>query len=300
MIVLEGFMSRVTEQYQQACQYLAGGVSPRRGSTAPSATPCSSTAPRAAGFGTWTAGNTSTSAAATARRCWATATARAPGRRARCWHAARPAPTRTSCTRELARLLCETIPCCERVRFTGSGTEATHALPAPGPGLHRPLETPQVRGQLPRLPRPGDVRHRHARRPPRPRGRADRSTPARPACPPGWTATSSSCRTTAPTCWKPRFAGTAAELAAVICEPIYYNAGCIVPTPEFLDAAAPADARARRAADLRRSAQRLPHGARRRAGISRRHARPVHAGQGGRRRLSAERLRRPRATSWTG
>jgi glutamate-1-semialdehyde 2,1-aminomutase len=25
----------------------------------------------------------------------------------------------------LAQLLCETIPCCERVRFTGSGTEAT-------------------------------------------------------------------------------------------------------------------------------------------------------------------------------
>src|SRR5438067_2045816 len=30
---------------------------------------------------------------------------------------------------ELARLLCETVPCCERVRFTGSGTEATmHCL----------------------------------------------------------------------------------------------------------------------------------------------------------------------------
>src|SRR5262249_58135935 len=30
---------------------------------------------------------------------------------------------------EFARLLCETIPCCERVRFTGSGTEATmHCL----------------------------------------------------------------------------------------------------------------------------------------------------------------------------
>jgi glutamate-1-semialdehyde 2,1-aminomutase len=28
----------------------------------------------------------------------------------------------------------------------------------------------------------------------------------------------------------------AAELAAVICEPIYYNAGCIVPTPEFMQA----------------------------------------------------------------
>src|SRR5260370_3431502 len=30
---------------------------------------------------------------------------------------------------ELARLLCETVPCLERVRFTGSGTEATlHCL----------------------------------------------------------------------------------------------------------------------------------------------------------------------------
>src|SRR6266852_4973731 len=30
---------------------------------------------------------------------------------------------------DLARLLCETIPCCERVRFTGSGSEATmHCL----------------------------------------------------------------------------------------------------------------------------------------------------------------------------
>ena len=24
------------------------------------------------------------------------------------------------------------------------------------------------------------------------------------------------------------------ELAAVICEPIYYNAGCVLPTPEFM------------------------------------------------------------------
>src|SRR3954464_12547929 len=31
---------------------------------------------------------------------------------------------------ELARLLCETVPCLERVRFTGSGTEATlHCIP---------------------------------------------------------------------------------------------------------------------------------------------------------------------------
>ena len=27
-----------------------------------------------------------------------------------------------------------------------------------------------------------------------------------------------------------------AELAAVICEPVYYNAGCVLPTPEFMEA----------------------------------------------------------------
>ena len=33
-------------------------------------------------------------------------------------------------------------------------------------------------------------------------------------------------------------AGTPANWPRVICEPIYYNAGCIMPTPEFLRCAA--------------------------------------------------------------
>jgi glutamate-1-semialdehyde 2,1-aminomutase len=32
------------------------------------------------------------------------------------------------------------------------------------------------------------------------------------------------------------FRNHAPELAAVICEPIYYNAGCVIPTPEFMSA----------------------------------------------------------------
>ena len=51
------------------------------------------------------------------------------------------------------------------------------------------------------------------------------------------TATSSSCPTTGPTCSRRPFARHAHELAAVICEPVYYNAGCILP-----DAGVPGDA----------------------------------------------------------
>ncbi len=88
------------------------------------------------------------------------------------------------------------------------------------------------------------------------------------------------------------FARHGTELAAVICEPIYYNAGCIVPTPEFLNALRRLT-QTWRAADLRRGAERVPHGTGRSAGIPRHHSRLVYAGQGGRRRLSAERVRRP-------
>ena len=210
------------------------------------------------------------------------------------WTAAPPAPTRTSCTPSWPSCCARRSRACERVRFTGSGTEATmHCLRLARAFTGRPkilkfegnfhgyhdqvmfaIGTPA--DQL----GPGDG--------------ADRATPARPASPPGLEQQPGrSCRTTGPTCSKQAFRRHGHELAAVICEPIYYNAGCILPTPEFLP-------------PLRRLTrehgvllifdevlQRLPHGPRRRAGVSRRHARPVHARQGGRRRLSAERLRRP-------
>src|SRR5262249_26449976 len=122
-------MRRVIEQYQHASQYLAGGVA---------ASPRLSRAP----------GPPRSSDRADACRVWAL-----DGREyidLCCSHGAtllghgdprvRKAVEQVlargaACSyenelhAELARLLCETIPCCERVRFTGSGTEATmHCL----------------------------------------------------------------------------------------------------------------------------------------------------------------------------
>ena len=79
--------------------------------------------------------------------------------------------------RRAGGLLCETIPACERVRFTGSGTEATmHCLRLARAFTGR-TKILKFEGQLPRLPRPGDVRHRHAGRPPGPGRRRRRPVP---------------------------------------------------------------------------------------------------------------------------
>jgi glutamate-1-semialdehyde 2,1-aminomutase len=136
---------------------------------------------------------------------------------------------------QLARELCEAIPCCDRVRFTGSGSEATmHCLrlaraftgrtkllkfegnfhgyhdqvmfalsaPAAGPGpVTDPAVAPASTGMVPALAEQLIVV---------PYNRPDLLEQA--------------------------FARHGHELAAAICEPIYYNAGCILPTPEFMRA----------------------------------------------------------------
>ena len=53
------------------------------------------------------------------------------------------------------------------------------------------------------------------------------------------------------------------ELAAVIGEPIYYNAGCVLPTARIHGHAAPPDPRARGTVGVRRSLERVSHGTRR-------------------------------------
>src|SRR6516164_7792612 len=122
-------MTRVAEQYQRACDYLAGGVS--------SSTRLNRAVGHAMLFGR-----------AEGCRIWdldgrgyldlccshgATLLGHGDGR-------VRQAVERVldrgaACSyenelhAELARLLCVTVPCCERVRFTGSGSEATmHCL----------------------------------------------------------------------------------------------------------------------------------------------------------------------------
>ena len=79
----------------------------------------------------------------------------------------------------------------------------------------------------------------------------------------------------------------------MIFEPVVGNMGCVVPTPSFLRALARLTTQARRAADLRRSDDRLSRGLRRRAIAVRHRARPDDAGQDRRRRLAGRRLRRP-------
>src|SRR2546428_7422250 len=122
-------MSRVTEQYLKACQYLAGGVS------------ASTRLNRAVGHAMFFD-------RADGCRVWdldgreyidlccshgATLLGHGDPRVRKAVEAvlARGAACsyENELHAELARLLCETIPCCERVRFTGSGTEATmHCL----------------------------------------------------------------------------------------------------------------------------------------------------------------------------
>src|SRR5262245_7484314 len=136
---------------------------------------------------------------------------------------------------ELARLLCETIPCCERVRFTGSGTEAT---------MHCLRLARAFTGRSKILKLEGNFHGYHdpvmfAIGTP-----ADSLGPEQSPTPfPGSTGIAAGLEQNLvivpynrPDLLETAFARHAAELAAVICEPIYYNAGCILPTPEFLSA----------------------------------------------------------------
>ncbi len=134
---------------------------------------------------------------------------------------------------EFAQLLCQTVPCCELVRFTGSGTEATlHCLRLARAftgrskivkieghfhGYHDQvmfsIGTPAelLGNEVAPAPHPGS-----AGIPPElaehlvlvPYNRTDLLERA--------------------------FEQHANEIAALICEPVYYNAGCILPAPDFL------------------------------------------------------------------
>jgi glutamate-1-semialdehyde 2,1-aminomutase len=136
---------------------------------------------------------------------------------------------------ELAELLCDTIPAFERVRFTGSGTEAT---------MHTIRLARAFTGRTKLLKIEGNFHGYHDQVMFSIGTPADRLGPE-----------------TSPTAW-PGSSGIAPglqeqlilvpydrtdllveairrhgdELAAVICEPVYYNAGCIVPTAEFVSA----------------------------------------------------------------
>ncbi len=228
-------MSRVVEQYKRACQSLAGGVSSSTRVNRALGHPMYFD--RAAGCRLWDLDGREyidlcTSHGATllghgdtrVRR----AVERALDRGAACSY-------ENEQHAELAELLCAVVPCLERVRFTGSGTEAT---------MHCIRLARAFTGRQKLLKFEGNFHGYHDQVMFAIGTPADQLGPIENPNPfPGSTGIAAGLREqliVAPynrvDLLEKAFAEHAHELAAVIGEPIYYNAGCIVPDKEFVTA----------------------------------------------------------------
>ncbi len=135
---------------------------------------------------------------------------------------------------DLARELCEAVPCCERVRFTGSGTEAT---------MHCLRLARAFTGRTRLLKFEGNFHGYHdqvmfALSAPA-SGPGPETNPAVMPASTGmvgqWAEQLVVVPYNRPDLLERAFAAHGDELAAAICEPIYYNAGCILPTREFME-----------------------------------------------------------------
>jgi glutamate-1-semialdehyde 2,1-aminomutase len=228
-------MSRVVEQYRKACEYLAGGVS--SSTRLNRALGHALLIDRAEGCRVWDLDGRGyidlcCSHGATllghGDRRVRRAVEQALDRGAACSY---ENETHT----ELARLLCETVPCLERVRFTGSGTEATmHCL--------RLARAYTGRSKLLKLE--GNFHGYHDQVMYSIGTPADQLGPeTEPAVFPGSTGLPAGMEANVvvvpynrPDLLEQALRRHAGELAAVICEPVYYNAGCVKPTPQFASA----------------------------------------------------------------
>ena len=136
---------------------------------------------------------------------------------------------------QFAQLLCDTVPCLERVRFTGSGTEAT---------MHCLRLARAYTGKQKILKLEGNFHGYHDQvmfsigTPADKLG--DISAPARfpgsAGMPPGLDEQLVLVPYNRVDLLEQAFEKHQHELAALICEPIYYNAGCVLPSAEFLKA----------------------------------------------------------------
>jgi glutamate-1-semialdehyde 2,1-aminomutase len=228
-------MSRVAEQYQQACKYLAGGVTASTRVNRALGQPM--LVDRAEGCRIWDLDGREYIDLC----CSHGATLLGHGDM-RVRHAVERVLARgAACSYEnelhtqLARLLCATIPCYERVRLTGSGTEAT---------MHCLRLARAYTGRSKLLKFEGNFHGYHDQVMYAIGTPADRLGPEEaPTLYPGSSGLPDGLDQNVvvvpynrPDLLEPAFARHGAELAAVFCEPIYYNAGCILPEPEFLNA----------------------------------------------------------------
>src|SRR4051794_38906791 len=228
-------MSRVTEQFEQAQQYLAGGVSASTRVNRALGHPLY--IDRAEGCRVWDLDGREYLDLCCSHG--ATLLGHGDQRVRRAVEAALARGAACSYENELhtalAKLLCETVPCLERVRFTGSGTEAT---------LHCLRLARAFTGRNKLLKFEGNFHGYHDQVMYAIGTPADRLGPEEaPTAYPGSSGLPAGMdrhlvlvpynRTDL---FEAAFKQHAHELAAVICEPVYYNAGCIVPDRDFVAA----------------------------------------------------------------
>ncbi len=228
-------MSRVIDQYQKACQSLAGGVSSSTRVNRAVGHPMYFD--RAAGCRLWDLDGREYIDLCTSHG--ATLLGHGDARVRQAVEAALERGAACSYENEqhaaLAELLCDVIPCLERVRFTGSGTEAT---------MHCIRLARAFTGRQKILKFEGNFHGYHDQvmfaigTPADQLGPEDRPNPY-----PGSTGIAAGLADNVVIVPYNRvdlleqaFDQHAHELAAVIGEPIYYNAGCIIPNEEFITA----------------------------------------------------------------
>ncbi|MEO8498300.1 MAG: aminotransferase class III-fold pyridoxal phosphate-dependent enzyme [Planctomycetota bacterium] len=129
---------------------------------------------------------------------------------------------------ELGELLCETVPCLERVRFTGAGTEAT---------MHCIRLARAFTGRTKLVRFEGNFHGYHDQVMWAAAGELGQTEP--PLAPistgvtPGLDQHLIQIPYNRPDLLEQVFERHGDEIAAVICEAVYYNAGCVLPTDEF-------------------------------------------------------------------
>jgi glutamate-1-semialdehyde 2,1-aminomutase len=226
-------MSRVTDQYRKACEYLAGGVS--ASTRLNRAVGHAMLFDRADGCRVWDLDGYEYLDLCCSHGATLLGHGDARVRQAVELVLARGAPCsyENELHTEFARLLCQTIPCCERVRFTGSGTEAT---------LHCLRLARAYTGRSKILKFEGNFHGYHDQVMFAIGTPADRLGPEESPTPyAGSTGLPAKLEENLlllpynrPDLLEQAFARHGDELAAAIIEPVYYNAGCILPTEDFM------------------------------------------------------------------
>jgi glutamate-1-semialdehyde 2,1-aminomutase len=226
-------MSRVRAQYEQACRYLAGGVS--SSTRVNKALGHAMLFDRAEGCRLWDLDGKDYIDLCCSHG--ATLLGHGDPRVRLAIDAALNRGAACSYENELhtafARLLCETVPCLERVRFTCSGSEAT---------MHCLRLARAFTGKAKILKFEGNFHGYHDQVMFSIGAPVDRLGPeAAPTpypgsagMPPGLENNLVLVPYNRPELFEQAFRQHASELAVVVCEPIYYNAGCVIPSPEFM------------------------------------------------------------------